>query len=152
MGRNGQPSPNLSWSTRLRIAKGTARGLAYLHECSPRKFVHGDIKPSNILLDTDFQPQISDFGLNRLVSIIANNPSSGGFTGGALPYLKSSQTERTNNYKAPEARVSGCRPKGYIRLCLYKWCGKMSMVSVNTTSAKDNFGLLFEEKKLCKYV
>nr|KYP63622.1 Receptor protein kinase CLAVATA1 [Cajanus cajan] len=109
-GRNGQPSPNLSWSTRLRIIKGTGRGLAYLHECSPRKFVHGDIKPSNILLDTDFQPHISDFGLNRLISITGNNPSSGGFMGGALPYLKPSQTERTNNYKAPEARVPGCRP------------------------------------------
>ncbi|KAJ1379859.1 Serine/threonine-protein kinase, active site [Sesbania bispinosa] len=92
------------------IAKGTARGLAYLHECSPRKFVHGDIKPSNILLDAEFQPHISDFGLNRLISITGNNPSSGGFMGGALPYLKSSQTERTNNYKAPEARVPGCRP------------------------------------------
>ncbi|CAK8542020.1 unnamed protein product [Lathyrus sativus] len=109
-GRNGQPSPNLSWSIRLRIVKGTARGLAYLHECSPRKFVHGDLKPSNILLDADFQPLISDFGLNRLISITGNNPSTGGFMGGALPYLKSSQTERINNYKAPEARVPGCRP------------------------------------------
>ncbi|KAH8495491.1 hypothetical protein Peur_055796 [Populus x canadensis] len=110
-GKNGQPSTSLSWSTRLRIAKGTARGLAYLHECSPRKFVHGDIKPSNILLDNEFQPYISDFGLNRLISITGNNPSSsGGFMGGALPYLKSAQTERTNNYRAPEARVSGNRP------------------------------------------
>ncbi|XP_057458187.1 receptor protein kinase-like protein ZAR1 [Lotus japonicus] len=112
-GRNGQPSPNLSWSTRLKIAKGTARGLAYLHECSPRKFVHGDIKPSNILLEADFHPYISDFGLNRLISITGNNPSTGGFMGGALPYMNkySSQKERTdNNYKAPEARVPGCRP------------------------------------------
>ncbi|KAK7390303.1 hypothetical protein VNO78_25605 [Psophocarpus tetragonolobus] len=109
-GRNGQPSTNLSWSTRLRIAKGTARGLSYLHECSPRKFVHGDIKPSNILLDNDFQPYISDFGLNRLISITGNNPSTGGFMGGALPYMKSSQKERTNSYKAPEARVPGNRP------------------------------------------
>nr|TKS12809.1 leucine-rich repeat family protein [Populus alba] len=44
-------------------------------------------------------------------SITGNNPSSsGGFMGGALPYLKSAQTERTNNYRAPEARVSGNRP------------------------------------------
>ncbi|KAJ7957591.1 Receptor protein kinase-like protein [Quillaja saponaria] len=109
-GRNGQPSPNLSWSTRLRIAKGTARGLAYLHECSPRKFVHGDIKPSNILLDNEFQPYIADFGLNRLINITGNNPSSsGGFMGGALPYIKSSQ-EQTNNYRAPEAKVPGGQP------------------------------------------
>ncbi|XP_019464530.1 PREDICTED: receptor protein kinase-like protein ZAR1 [Lupinus angustifolius] len=112
-GRNAQPSSNLSWSTRLRIAKGIARGLAYLHECSPRKFVHGDIKPTNILLDNDFQPYISDFGLNRLISITGNNPSAGGLMGGALPYMKSysSQKERSsNNYKAPEARVTCCKP------------------------------------------
>ncbi|XP_030459705.2 receptor protein kinase-like protein ZAR1 [Syzygium oleosum] len=108
--KSGQPSSSLSWSTRLRIAKGTARGLAYLHECSPRKFVHGDVKPSNILLDSEFQPHISDFGLNRLISITGNNPSSGGFIGGALPYLKSVQPEKTNNYRAPEARVPGSRP------------------------------------------
>ncbi|KAI7754010.1 hypothetical protein M8C21_026272, partial [Ambrosia artemisiifolia] len=104
----GQTSTILSWSTRLKIAKGTARGLAYIHECSPRKFVHGDIKPSNILLDSDHQPYISDFGLNRLITITGNNPSSsGGFMGGALPYL--TQTEKVNNYQAPEARVSSNR-------------------------------------------
>lgn len=112
IGRSGQPSTSLSWSTRLKIAKGAARGLAYLHECSPRKFVHGDIKPSNILIDNEFQSHISDFGLNRLISISGDNPSSssGGFMGGALPYFKSVPTERSNNYKAPEARVPGNRP------------------------------------------
>ncbi|XP_062157269.1 receptor protein kinase-like protein ZAR1 [Alnus glutinosa] len=110
-GRSGQASTSLSWSTRLKIGKGAARGLAYLHECSPRKFVHGDIKPSNILIDNEFQSHISDFGLNRLISIAGDNPStSGGFMGGALPYLKAVQTERVNNYKAPEARVPGSRP------------------------------------------
>ncbi|XP_074334113.1 receptor protein kinase-like protein ZAR1 [Apium graveolens] len=110
-GRTGHQPSSLSWSIRLGIAKGTARGLAYLHECSPRKFVHGDIKPSNILLDHDLQPFISDFGLNRLINITGNNPSSsGGFIGGALPYLNSVQPERANNYRAPEARISGSRP------------------------------------------
>lgn len=73
--------------------------------------MHGDIKPSNILLDTEFQPYISDFGLNRLIGITGNNPaSSGGFIGGALPYLKSVQPERANNYRAPEARIANSRP------------------------------------------
>lgn len=141
VGRTGQPSPSLSWSTRLKIAKGTARGLAYLHECSPRKFVHGDIKPSNILLDNEFQPFISDFGLNRLINITGNNPSSsGGFIGGALPYLKSTQPERPNNYKAPEARVPANRPTqkwdvysfGVVLLELLT--GKSPELSPSTTS------------------
>lgn len=108
-GRNGQPT-SLSWSTRLKILKGTARGLAYIHECSPRKFVHGDIKPTNILVDNESQPYVSDFGLNRLITITGNNPSSGGLMGSALPYMKAVQTERANNYRAPEARVPGSRP------------------------------------------
>ncbi|GMH27683.1 hypothetical protein Nepgr_029526 [Nepenthes gracilis] len=110
-GRTGQPTTPLTWPTRLKIAKGTAKGLAYLHECSPRKFVHGDIKPSNILLDNDFQPHISDFGLNRLINITGNDPSSqGGLMGGALPYIKPVHRERSNSYRAPEARLPGGRP------------------------------------------
>ncbi|CAN1152442.1 Receptor protein kinase-like protein ZAR1 [Linum perenne] len=112
-GQGQQSTTNLSWSTRLRIAKGTARGLAYLHECSPRKFVHGDIKPSNILLDNEFNPKISDFGLNRLVTITGesnnNNPSSSS-GGGALPYFKSSQPDKPNNYRSPESRITGSKP------------------------------------------
>ncbi|XP_023544523.1 receptor protein kinase-like protein ZAR1 [Cucurbita pepo subsp. pepo] len=141
-GRNGQPSSVLSWSTRLRIAKGTARGLAYLHECSPRKFVHGDIKPSNILLDNDFQPHISDFGLNRLISITGNNPSSsGGLIGGAFSYLKSVQTERTNNYCAPEARAPGGRPTqkwdvySFGVMVLELLTGKSPELSPNTSTS-----------------
>ncbi|RWR96862.1 receptor protein kinase-like protein ZAR1 [Cinnamomum micranthum f. kanehirae] len=110
-GRSGQPSPSLSWSTRLKIAKGTARGLAHLHECSPRKYVHGDIKPSNILLDADFNPYISDFGLNRLISLAGSDPSSsGGFIGSALPYTRPAPSDRAHNYRAPEARITGSRP------------------------------------------
>uniref|UniRef100_J3N7M5 non-specific serine/threonine protein kinase n=1 Tax=Oryza brachyantha TaxID=4533 RepID=J3N7M5_ORYBR len=67
-GRSGQAS-TLSWSVRLRIAKGAARGLAHLHECSPRRFVHGEVKPSNILLDADYNALLADFGLARLLAI-----------------------------------------------------------------------------------
>ncbi|CAL9116777.1 unnamed protein product, partial [Musa acuminata var. zebrina] len=56
---------HLGWESRLRIARGVARGLAYLHE---KKAVHGNMKPSNILLDADMEPKISDFGLDRLTS------------------------------------------------------------------------------------
>ena len=57
----------LSWSSRLKIALGSARGLAYLHhDCCPR-VVHRDIKSSNILLDENMEPHVSDFGLAKLL-------------------------------------------------------------------------------------
>ncbi|WCJ35986.1 Leucine-rich repeat protein kinase family protein [Euphorbia peplus] len=57
----------LNWNARARIALGSARGLAYLHhDCSP-KIVHRDIKSSNILLDENLEPHVSDFGLAKLL-------------------------------------------------------------------------------------
>lgn len=65
----------LTWSDRLKIMKGTAKGLVYLHEFSPKKYVHGDLKPSNILLGHDMTPYISDFGLGRLANIAGGSPT-----------------------------------------------------------------------------
>ncbi|OIW11602.1 hypothetical protein TanjilG_15296 [Lupinus angustifolius] len=56
----------LDWSTRQKICIGIARGLAYLHGESRLKIVHRDIKATNVLLDKDLSPKISDFGLAKL--------------------------------------------------------------------------------------
>ncbi|KAF5939776.1 hypothetical protein HYC85_024035 [Camellia sinensis] len=56
-----------SWRTRTRICVGIARGLAILHEEVRPHIVHRDIKTSNILLDKDLTPKISDFGLPKLI-------------------------------------------------------------------------------------
>lgn len=56
----------LDWPTRHKICVGIARGLAYLHEESRLKIVHRDIKATNVLLDKDLNPKISDFGLAKL--------------------------------------------------------------------------------------
>ncbi|CAN8327530.1 unnamed protein product [Cochlearia groenlandica] len=63
---HGKGRPVLEWPTRVKIALGSARGLAYLHEdCHPR-IIHRDIKAANILLDFSFETQVADFGLAKL--------------------------------------------------------------------------------------
>jgi serine/threonine protein kinase len=57
---------NLDWAMRFEIILGIARGITYLHEESNVRIVHRDIKASNVLLDTDLTPKISDFGLAKL--------------------------------------------------------------------------------------
>lgn len=56
----------LDWSARIKIALGAARGLAYLHEDSSPRVIHRDFKSSNILLEHDYTPKVSDFGLARV--------------------------------------------------------------------------------------
>lgn len=63
---SGNAHIDLDWPTRAKICKGTASGLAYLHEELVPYIVHRDIKASNILLDRDLNPKISDFGLAKL--------------------------------------------------------------------------------------
>lgn len=102
--------PPLSWAARLRVIQGTARGLMYIHESSPRKYVHGNLKSTKILLDNELQPYISGFGLTRLVSGTSKYASS------ITKKLISTQTvavgsriSTPNSYLAPEARVYGSK-------------------------------------------
>ncbi|XWS19960.1 hypothetical protein CRYUN_Cryun31cG0060500 [Craigia yunnanensis] len=62
----GQNDLHLDWPTRFNICLSTARALAYLHEESRPRIVHRDVKASNILLDAELCPKISDFGLAKL--------------------------------------------------------------------------------------
>jgi len=61
-------SNELDWGKRYNIAIGTAKGLAYLHEECLEWILHCDIKPQNILVDSDYQPKVADFGLSKLLN------------------------------------------------------------------------------------
>ncbi|KAJ8758996.1 hypothetical protein K2173_003234 [Erythroxylum novogranatense] len=90
---HGKGKSGLDWPKRLKIAIGSAKGLAYLHEDCHPKIIHRDIKSANILLDDAFEAQVADFGLARL------NDSSQSHV--------STRVMGTFGYLAPEYASSG---------------------------------------------
>ncbi|XP_010528994.2 PREDICTED: probable inactive leucine-rich repeat receptor-like protein kinase At1g66830 [Tarenaya hassleriana] len=93
-GRSGSfPSKQLSWPVRLTIMRGIARGLAYIHRSSPKRYVHGHLCSANILLGENLEPKISGFGLGRVQS-----DQSSPYDSSDSPIIS-----RKCHYQAPEA-------------------------------------------------
>ncbi|KAK7303285.1 hypothetical protein RJT34_14188 [Clitoria ternatea] len=90
----GENKEALDWKTRMKIAEGAARGLEYLHNSADPQVIFRDFKSSNILLDENFNPKLSDFGLAKIA------PKEG------EDYVKT-RVMGTFGYCAPEYAATG---------------------------------------------
>jgi serine/threonine protein kinase len=141
-GKPGSSPVNLGWSARLRIARGVARGLAFLHD---KKWVHGNVKPSNVLLDADMEPLLADLGIDRLVrsgradgnhrpatsawfgnkrsakSLPDLSPPPGPGAPSASPLAGGAPSETATHYRAPEAAAASRSTKPSAKWDVYSF-------------------------------
>ncbi|KAL9226569.1 hypothetical protein vseg_002366 [Gypsophila vaccaria] len=87
--------PPMEWPHRVRVASGSARGIAYLHEDCHPKIIHRDIKSANILVENNFEAKVADFGLAKLAGELDSNTHI------------STRVMGTFGYMAPEYASSG---------------------------------------------
>ncbi|GAV75432.1 Pkinase domain-containing protein [Cephalotus follicularis] len=114
----------LDWNRRMNIAIGSAEGISYLHHHATPHIIHRDIKASNVLLDSDFQAQVADFGFAKLIPEGATHVTT--------------RVKGTLGYLAPEYAMLGkasesCDVYSFGILLLELASGKKPLEKVNAT-------------------
>lgn len=142
LGKPGLSPSHLPLEVRFKIVNGIARALAYIHE---KKHVHGNIKPSNILLTTDMEPKISDLGLDRLVLDNTSHKASG--SGRFSNSFKSMSTSRGGDiqHNLPHVTCSPSASSSSIVGPLYKAPESLKNVKPNPKWDVFSFGVVLLE-------
>ncbi|RVW87538.1 Rust resistance kinase Lr10 [Vitis vinifera] len=119
----------LNWERLYKIALGVGRGIEYLHQGCDMQILHFDIKPHNILLDEDFTPKVSDFGLAKLYS---TNDSIVSITAarGTLGYIAPKLFYKNIGEEDMEMGDATEEEKRYVRkmVIVALWCIQMKHV------------------------
>ena len=120
----------MNWSRRFSIALDVAKGIAFLHTICDPAVIHGDVKPSNILLDANFSAKIADFGLARILipSVIPTYGDDASMAMGDDLSMTVAETESVgtttvdemSHYMHTPSRGAGSRAHGTASLAISK--------------------------------
>ncbi|CAH9094555.1 unnamed protein product [Cuscuta epithymum] len=123
----------MTWEEMFRISVGVARGIQYLHQGCDMQILHFDIKPHNILLDENFTPKVSDFGLAKLYSKANNSIATMTAARGTIGYMAPELFYKNIGRVSHKADVYG------FGMLLLDMAGKRNKLNISTEDSSQYF-------------